>query len=714
MTFEEWLGQPRVADDVLECVRLLAVAHDRPSSVATLKAGMTLDEAGRMPFHQAEVALEHIGLRAGAVHRRLRRWRSRDLPAILRFGGARAALLHAINGPDAEIEMPGITERAWVPVELLDTHFSGEAFAVDLDPTMEREGERPWDKAVRIHWFWSEVWKVRRSFLFVMLAALIINLLAFALPLFTMNVYDRIIPNRAVTSLWVLALGVLIALTIDFNLRLARNRLVDEVGRKLDQKLSQRLFEKVINLPLAERQGSTGALARRVSEFEQVRDFFTSTTIVLAVDILFLFLFIALVAIIAGWLAMVPVLAVVIMATAGYSLQRAMGQAALDAQADASLQQTVLIEAISGLETLKACHAESRMMARWQRYAQTSAITQERLRKLSATAVNLASYCQQATSVALVIGGFYMFSAGDITMGGIIALVMIAGRSLSPVGQLAFLITRGRQAFLTLNSLQVLMDQADERHSGSRSVIPEIKRGEIQFEHLAFRYPGAARDSLTGINLTITPGERIGIIGRVASGKSTLGRVLCGLYQPTEGSYLLDGLDSRQHNPHQMRRELRFVGQDAELFSGTIRENLMLGTVAPSDERLIEVIAESGADAFIGREAAGFDLHIGERGSRLSGGQRSFMVMARALIDPCKLLFLDEPTGAMDTQTERLFIDRLTKAITPGQTLVVSTHRNALLGIVDRVIVIDQGRIIADGPRDKILGTLTANAMGEG
>jgi ATP-binding cassette subfamily C protein LapB len=594
----------------------------------------------------------------------------------------------------------------------IEAYHHGEAIVVDVDPAREREGERPWNKTARTHWFWSEVWKIRRSFLFVMLAALIINLLAFALPLFTMNVYDRVIPNRAATSLWVLAFGVLLAISIDLNLRLARGRLVDELGRKLDSRLSQRLFEKVINLPLAARQGSTGALARRVSEFEQVRDFFASTTIVLAVDILFLFLFVGLVIILAGWLALVPIAAIIIMGLAGFTLQRAMGQAALDAQSDSSLQQTVLIEAIGGLETLKACHAEGRMMGRWRRYADTSALTQERLRKLTATAVNLASYCQQATSVALIIGGFYMFAAGTISMGGIIAIVMIAGRSLAPVGQLAFLITRGRQAFVTLDSLQVLMDQQDERSFGSRSVVPEVKRGEIQLEDLAFRYPEAARDSLTGINLKITPGERIGIIGRVASGKSTLGRVLCGLYQPTEGTYLLDGLDSRQHNPHNMRRALRFVGQDAELFSGTIRENLMLGTVTPTDERLIEVIAESGADAFIGRDAAGFDMHIGERGSRLSGGQRSFMVMARALIDPCQLLFLDEPTGAMDTMTEKMFIERLTKAIKPDQTLIVCTHRNALLSIVDRLIVVDQGRIIADGPRDTILGNLAANASG--
>jgi ATP-binding cassette subfamily C protein LapB len=380
-----------------------------------------------------------------------------------------------------------------------------------------------------------------------------------------------------------------------------------------------------------------------------------------------------------------------------------MGQAALDAQADSSLQQSALIESIGGLETLKSARAEGRMLSRWQRYAAASAQTQERLRNLTATAVNLAALCQQGTNIALIIGGFYLFNAGDISMGGIIAIVMLAGRSLAPIGQLAFLITRGRQAFVTLDSLQILMDQPDERQKGSRSVVPEIRAGLIELDHAGFSYPEAGRESLSDISLRIEPGERVGLIGRVASGKSTLGRVICGLYEPTEGSYRIDGLDSRQHHPHELRAALRYVGQDAELFSGTIRENLMLGARGADERRLVEVIAESGADGFIGRDAAGFDLHIGERGSRLSGGQRSFMVLARALVEPCKLLFLDEPTGAMDTQTERLFIEKLASAIKPDQTLIVSTHRNAMLRIVDRLIVIDQGRIIADGPRDAIL-----------
>jgi ATP-binding cassette subfamily C protein LapB len=699
-------SRPEGRDDVLDCIEFVARSFDRAASPVAVKAGLALDEAGRFPFHQVETALDRFGLSSEPLTRAPARWKSADLPAIVRMVEGRAAVVLDANGGELKVQLPGHGEPFWADTESFARYYAGSAISVAADPTREREDERPWDRLKRTHWFWSEVWKVRRTFGFVAFSAVLINLLGFALPLFTMNVYDRVIPNRAAASLWVLALGVLIAFLLEFALRLSRARLIDETGRELDARLSQKLFEKVMNIPLAAKQGSTGAFARRVSEYEMVREFFASTTVVLAIDVCFLVLFVGLMAVLAGWLAMIPLVAIAVMGLAGLTLQKAMARAAVEAQADSSLQHSVLIESIGGLETLKSCRAEGRMLGRWRRYADMSAATQERLRKLTAMGVNLASLCQQATSISLVIGGFYMFNAGAISMGAIIAIVMLAGRSLSPVGQLAYLMTRARQSMVTLDSLQTMMGFDDERDQGSRSVVPRIRTGEIAFEHVEFAYPNSATPSLNDVSLTIRPGERIGVIGRVASGKSTFGRVLCGLYRTTGGHYLIDGLDSRQHHPHEIRAAFRYVGQDAELFSGTIRDNLALGATMPDDEALVAALAKSGAGAFLARDAAGFDLNVGERGSRLSGGQRSFLVLARALVEPSRLLFLDEPTGAMDTQTEKLFIDHLAKALTPDQTLVVSTHRNAMLAIIDRLIVIDQGRIIADGPRDQVLGSL--------
>jgi ATP-binding cassette subfamily C protein LapB len=710
-----WLDteRSREIDPVLDCLTFLAREADRPSSPVLLRAGLALADDGTLPFHQIEPALEQVGMRAEPVTRRLRGWPARKCPALLELSEERAAVLLEMRDGEALVYAPGVAEATWIKLDEIEPVYTGRAVVVDPDPTREREGERPWDKAKRSHWFWSEVWKVRKEVYPVLLAALIVNLLAFAMPLFTMNVYDRVIPNKAISTLWVLALGVALALAFDFILRVARSRLIDEVSRTLDAKLSQKLFEKVMNLPMAARQGSTGAFARRVSEFEMVRDFFASTTVVLAVDIMFLVLFLGLITILAGWLVFVPIAGIALMLVAGLSLQRAMGRAALDAQADASLQHSVLVESIAGAETLKAVRAEGQMLGRWRRYSAMSAATSERMRRLTAVAVNLASISQQLISIGLLIGGFYQFQDGDMTMGAIIAIIMLSGRSLQPVGQLAFLVTRGKQAFTTLNSLQQMMEAQDERQVAMRSIVPEIRAGHIELNGVTFRYPNAGRDSLDGINLKIGPGERIGIIGRVASGKSTLGRVLCGLYAPTDGEMLVDGLDSRQYHPHQLRDAFRFVAQDAEVFSGTVRDNLMLGAAKADDSQLIDAVVRSGADIFLSRDAAGFDLPVGERGSRLSGGQRSLLVLARALVSPSKMLFLDEPTGSMDTQTELYFIEHLKTALAADQSLVVATHRHNMLSILTRLIVIDGGKIIADGPRDAVLKHLTEAAKAQ-
>src|SRR3954451_3049392 len=493
-----WLDaeRSRELDPVLDCLTYLAREADRPSSPVLLRAGLALADDGTLPFHQIEPALDQVGMRAEPVTRRLRGWPSGKTPAILELADNRAAVLLEMREGDALIYAPGVAEPHWVKIAELEPVYTGRAVVVETDPTREREGERPWDKAKRRHWFWSEVWKVRKEFWPVLLAALVVNLLAFAMPLFTMNVYDRVIPNKSISTLWVLAVGVILALSFDFVLRVARSRLIDEVSRKLDAKLSQKLFEKVMTLPMAERQGSTGAFARRVSEFEMVRDFFASTTVVLVVDVTFLVMFLGLITALAGWLVFVPMAGIALMLLAGLSLQRAMGRAALDAQADSSLQHSVLVESIAGAETLKAARAEGQMLGRWRRYSSMSAATSERMRKLTAIAVNLASISQQLISVGLLIGGFYRFQAGDMTMGAIIAIIMLSGRSLQPVGQLAFLITRGKQATATLSSLQKMMEAQDERQIAMRSIVPEIRVGHIELADLSFRYPGAARDSL--------------------------------------------------------------------------------------------------------------------------------------------------------------------------------------------------------------------------
>ncbi|WP_340589143.1 type I secretion system permease/ATPase [Erythrobacter alti] len=665
------------------------------------------DAAGGLPFHQASAALDLAGMNHEALTGSRLPRKPEAYPAIARMEGDIALPIMEISGSDVLVFPAEAQQPVWQPAAEIDAAYAGELITVIANPDRLRDKDAPWHAKGRHHWFWSELRKERKAFRPVLLASLLINSLAISLPIFSMNVYDRVIPNRAEASLWVLASGVLLAFALEFALRTARTNVVDQIGRKLDLRLSQKLFSRVLSTPMSGRRGSTGALASRVGEYALVRDFFASTTIVLMVDMAFLVLFIAVIAYIAKWLALVPVVAMILMAIAGLVLQRKVADAARDAQADLGLQQTVLVESIAGMETLKSVSGERRLLGKWHSLSQVGSNSQLRLRRISANAVALASSFQQISSVSLVVGGYYLFAAGEITMGAIIAIVMLASRSLAPAGQIAFLLTRGRQAREALDSIEQLFDAEDERQFGSMSLPASPANGyRVAMENLSFAYPDSPVNALDNINLAIQPGERVAIVGRVASGKSTLGRVLCGLYPPNDGAMTIEGIDSRQFRPSELRRAFRFVGQDANLFTGSVRENIALGSPGATDEAVIAALSKSGADAYLARDAAGFDREVGEQGRQLSGGQRAFIALSRAFVSPFELLYLDEPTGAMDANTESLLVQRLEGVLSNRQTLVVATHRPALFDICDRIIVMNNGRIVADGPKAEILRTL--------
>lgn len=704
-------SETQVSDPLVTCIGHLAERYG-VSFTPGMLAALARDPDGRLPLHQIEPALELLGLNCDPMKAEKLPRRPESYPAIVALTGRGVAIIHEVRDGDALVWRPEYGVSQWLKLDDLAADYAGWLAHVFGDPSVLRDDASPWTTRARGHWFWSELQKKRRQFGPILLASLLVNLLALALPLFSMNIYDRVIPNRAQSTLWVLTSGVLIAFALDYALRKARTNVLDQIGRDLDLKLSQKIYSKILSAPLAERKGHTGNLVARVSEFSIVRDFFASTTIVLIVDLVFLVLFVALIAYIAGWLAMVPLLAAAVMGAVGMRLQHKVIQAAREAQTDYGLQQTLLVESISGMETLKSIAGEGIMLGRWRRLAELGSHSQQRLRDITSSAVSLASTCQQVANIALIVGGYYLFDAGKITMGAIIAIVMLSSRSLSPAAQLAFLLTRGQQARQTLDSLQTLWEQPDERKMGSASLTPEVRSASIKLENLEFSYPDTSVPSLSGINLEVRPGDRIAIIGRVAAGKSTLGRIICGLYQPTGGAMLVDGIDSRQYRPQDLRSEFRFVGQDAALFSGTIKDNLALGSHIVDDQDLIDALRKTGADQFLSQDAGGFDRPVGESGVRLSGGQRAFLSLARAMVSPSKLLFLDEPTGAMDSQTEKLFVDRLSQSLTPDQTLVISTHRPALFAICNRLVVLDRGRVVADGPRDEIIASATPGLAG--
>ena len=689
-------------DTLTECVAELARRYG-PAFDNALLAQLPRDGRGFLPWHQAGPALELARLNYDPSDRRKLPRTQKCYPALVDLEGGRAVIVLEARETDLLVWRPDSGIEQWVPYDEIAAAYAGGFIEVFADPDELRENEAPWHAKARGHWFWSELRKERRSFMPVFVASFIINLLAISLPIFTMNVYDRVIPNKASETLWVLGIGVVLAFVLEFALRRARTAVVDQITRRLDLKLSQKIFGRLLASPLEERKGHTGSLAARVSEYTIVRDFFASTSLVMVIDVLFLFVFVFVIAIIGGWLALVPLAIISAMLFAGYVLQKRVVSAARDAQADYGLQQTMLVESLTGMETLKSLSGEGAMLSRWHRLADIGTHSQQRLRDINSYAVGLAQSFQQLSTVSLVIGGYYLFAAGDISMGAIIAIVMLSSRSLAPAGQIAFLLTRGRQAKETLASIERLFEAEDERRGGASSSDIAISQPTVRAEGLDFAYPGAAASALKGIDLTIRPGERVALIGRVASGKSTLGRVLCGLYEPTDGALLVDGVDSRQFRPQALREAFRFVGQDAALFTGSIKDNLTLGRRGTPDERLQEVLRATGADTFLARDAGGIDRQVGEQGHQLSGGQRSFVALSRGLVGDAQLLFLDEPTGAMDSVTEKLFVERLKATLGARQSLVVATHRPALFDLCDRIIVLDQGRIVADGPKAEIL-----------
>ena len=705
----------KVLDPLAECIAEIGRRYGSGFHEGVLQQ-LPRHADGRLPSHQVQPALELAGIHFdAAVSPRLPR-SDEAYPALAhadaQTSGEGFILLLDRQGDDLLVWDPVAGREAWLPKADVGARYAGRYYTVWGDPDRMRSQEAPWHAKGRSHWFWSEVRRERRSFWPVILASFVINMLAIALPLFTMNVYDRVIPNQATETLWILGIGVVLAFALEFALRRARTSVIDQIARRMDLRLSQKIFGRLLATPMQEKQGHTGSLAARVSEYATVRDFFASTTVVLIVDVLFLFVFVGAIAIIGGWLAMIPLTIIACMLVAGIVLQRKVTDAARDAQADQGLQQTLLVESLAGMETLKSMTGEGGMLGRWHRLAEIGSRSQQRLRDVNSLAVGLAQSFQQISTVSLIIGGYYLFASGQITMGAIIAIVMLAARSLAPAGQIAFLLTRARQAGETLASIERLDEASDERRKGGSVARSALSQVPIELQSVRFAYPGSERAALGDVTLTIRPGERVAVIGRVASGKSTLGRVLCGLYEPSDGAMLVGGLDARQFRPQQLRSAFRYVGQDAALFTGSVKENLVLGNEGVRDERLIGAMQATGADEFLTRDAGGFDRAVGEGGRSLSGGQRAFLALTRALVEPAELLFLDEPTGAMDGQTEKLFTERLGQTLSATQTLVIATHRPALFSVCDRLIVLDRGRVVADGPINEITARASHLAQG--
>ena len=698
-------------DPLLDCLVEVARIHGQGATRASLSAGLPLQQQEALPLSLAERAASRAGLATRLQRLALDQIDALTLPAILILHGNKACVL--LGRDDAQhrrVLLPETGQGAvTLSAEALQARFSG--LVLFARPHFRFDERTPQIKATRSsHWFWGPVLAQRFVYRDVLWAALLINLFALAFPIFSMNVYDRVVPNHATETLWVLAMGVTLVLCSDLFIRLLRSRFVDEASARIDVQISATLMERVLGMRLENRPQSVGSFAANLKGFEQVRDFIASSTVTALIDLPFALLFVVVMAWISPWLVL-PVIGVfVLILVSAYVFQHRLHELSQSSYQAAAQRNATLIESLTGIETIKSQGAESLIQSRWERANQYLSTLNVKMRSMSATAMYSTATLQQFVSVCVILIGVYLISERQLTMGGMIAATMLAGRALAPAGQIVGLLMQYQGARTAMTSLEQIMAQPVERPEGSHFIQrPEFK-GEIEFRHVSFAYPGQQSHSLDDVSFKINPGERVALIGKVGSGKTTLQKLIMGLYQPSAGAILLDGIDMRQLDPADMRRNLGCVSQDITLFYGSLRENITFGMPHARDDAIVAAADVAGLSDFVQRHPQGFDMPVGERGELLSGGQRQGVGIARAVLHNAPLLLLDEPTSAMDFSTEALVTQRM-QAFTEGKTVVLVTHRTSMLSFVDRVIVVDQGKIVADGPRERIMQALAAGRI---
>lgn len=690
----------------------ICVFLNRPSSDTVLYSDVPFD--ARSPgFEDVSRIAERVGLEADLVSPRAFVNRSFFLPLLVVFRDGRAVAILE-EGSDGVLSFSNASSPRAAAFRFSDLRLEEVAYIASFSATYLNTESIPGVGEARDidrrHWLAATVRPFWQAYAQVALAAFFINVLALATPLFTMNVYDRILPNKAISTLWVLALGISAAILFDFLLKTVRAALIDYAGRKADLKLSYLLFEKILHATLASRPQSTGEYANRVMQFEFVREFFTSNTLSTLIDSLFAFVFIATVYAVAGWIAVIPAIAFVVSLLIGYVAQHKIGNCVAAASNESAQRQSLLVETIGAIETVKTLHSEKQLLRRWNELGKHSSNTSERIKQISSWASHATQFVQQLVTVCIVVAGAHQFTTGAISSGAIIAATMLSGRAVAPLGQIAMTLARLRQALLSLKILDSVMEQPEDRPNTIGFVNRDIREGSVTLANVDFAYPGSDHKVIHGMSVTIKAGERVGIIGRIGSGKTTIGRLLAGLYPPSSGRILLDGVDIRQFHPSVIRSAVSFVSQNSDLFSGTVKENLLMANPTASDEEMVAAARLAGVDDFVSHHPRGYDMPVGERGSHLSGGQRQAVAIARLLLRKPKIVFLDEPSGAMDLASERELINRLSTVFGRDVTVLISTHRHSMLSLVDRLLVLDRGRVVADGPKAQVIEQLQKRA----
>ncbi len=720
---------------LVDCLRIMAGHYGRRTSNAGLTAGLPIPPTGITPELYTRAALR-ADMSAVLTERSLDALSiAANLPCVLALVEGQACILWEIKRTDGHnkpqpkkgqkgegavdihpetqflVQFPETPdEKQLLKLDDLKKLYSGYAFFLrPIARSDDRAGPSEIDTGR--NWFWATFWQNRTLYAEVAIAAVMINLFGVAGSLFVMNVYDRVVPNNAFETLWALAVGIIIVYFCDFILKHLRSHFLDYAGRKADVIISSQLFEQILGMTMLARPQSAGVLASNMKEFETLRDFFTSATMVALIDLPFVFLYIMFIWIIGGPLAFVPLAAIPLIVGMGIYLQGPLQKVVKQSLNESALKNALLLETIIGLETIKVQAAEGHKQRAWEELTDKASRTSVKSRQISAFASHWAVLIQQLVSAVIVIVGVYLISDGALTMGGLIAAVILSGRAMGPLAQVAGLMTRFAQSNQALNQLDDLMKKPVERPAGKHFVTMPHTQGRVEFRDVVFNYPGQSVPALNNMSFVIEPGDRVGVIGAVGSGKTTLERLLINLYEPTSGSVQIDGTDVRQIDPGDLRRNVGAVQQSPQLFFGSVRQNITMGHETAPDSAVLRAAELSGVMEFLRDSQAGLDTQVGERGESLSGGQRQAVAIARALLYDPPIMILDEPTASMDPASENRLRKRL-EMIGQDKTTILITHKGAMLSIVDKLILIDRGRLVAYGPKDDVIRKLQAKQYG--
>ncbi len=709
-------ASPAETDSLLQTLIWVCSRHGVQKSPASFLAGLPSND--RLSVEHGIRAMQAAGFAVKLVERNPSSLPAELLPAVLlNRDGTAYVLLNVIReGASTRFELyeagPSGRSLFLTEHELRERH-GGHCLLIKQLPKEGSAGSED-EKVAQggSMWLWKVVWRYRRYYYDSIIAAVLINVLSTLAGLFAIHVYDRVIPLKAYSTLWALVVGVGIAILFEAATRQIRDYLMDLAARKADITLSSALFRQALGLRLEHTPPSSGAFAHQVRQFETVRNFGTSASLAVVTDLPFSLLFLFMIFTVAGQLAVVPAVVIVVSVITALLVQYPLHRYMMQTYRDQAQMMGVLIESIEGIETLRVTGASGIMTKRYEELNAASAFSGMRFRILSNIVMTYFNMIQQAGNIVMLVWGVYLIHSGDISTGALVGSLMFAGRAIGPVGQFIGLTTQWQTAKAAMSGLNDLMKLPVERDP-TRSYLqkPDID-GKIEIQKLSFAYPSTgthtAPIALRDVSLKIEPGERVAFVGKIGSGKSTLLRMIAGLYQPIEGQVKIDGIDIRQIDPVDFRNHIGYVTQDLRLFRGTLRENIFLGRPGANIDAFMDVVALTGLDKIADAHPMGYDMPIGAMGLGLSGGQRQLVALARALITEPKILLMDEPTSAMDMQTEAMFTKRLND-IVKDRTVIIVTHRPSLLSVVDRIVVMDQQRMVADGPKEKILAMLAGS-----